>query len=95
MAVFLPAILFCFSVVFLLSLLTIFLILLPASQPHTYHMVRDTRPITEVFSNNMVDTKIRETAIDCEVEMEKRRGHSGRTDQVLKAIGKGKGEYED
>ena len=52
-------------------------------------------PVTEVLLNTMVDTKIRETAIDCELELEKKTGCGGRADQVLRAVVRGKGEYED
>ena len=95
MSVFLLALIFCSCGVFLLSILTMFLLLPPNQAPGiNYNLCRDDRQATEVFINNMVDTKIRETAIDCGVEVERRR-NSGRADQVLKAIGKGKGEYED
>ena len=56
---------------------------------------RDTKPVTEVLLNTMVDTMIRETAIDCELELEKKTGCGGRADQVLRAVVRGKGEYED
>ena len=51
--------------------------------------------VVEVFLNTMVDTRIRETAIDCELEVEKKAGCGGRADQVLRAVARGKEEYED
>ena len=97
MSVLLSGLLVCLTAVFLLSLVVMVTIFQPGQSPHARHpQGRDTMPVTEVLLNTMVDTKIRETAIDCELlGVEKKKVCSVKTDQVLRAVAKGKGEYED
>ena len=83
-------------VVILLTVATSFLVFSPRQSAIVRHpQGRETQPVTEVFINNMVDTKIRETAIDCGLEMEMKRGQHGQTDQVLRAVASRKGDYLD
>ena len=56
---------------------------------------RETQPVTEVFLNTMVDTRIRETAIDCGLEMEKKAVKGGMADQVLRSVATEKRNYLD
>ena len=97
MDILLSSLVFCMLVVILLSVGVGFIIFtLPGQSSYARHpQGRDTMPVTEVLLNTMVDTKIRETAIDCELELEKKTGCGGRADQVLRAVVRGKGEYED
>ena len=84
-------------VVILLSVCVGFIIFTPPGQSSNarHPQGRDTMPVKEVFLNTMVDTMIRETAIDCDLEVEKKTVFGGRADQVLRAVARGKGEYED
>ena len=97
MDILLSSLVFCMVVFILLSVGVGFIIFTPSGQSSyaRHPQGRDTRPVTEVFLNTMVDTRIRETAIDCELEVEKKTGCGGRADQVLRAVARGKGEYED
>jgi hypothetical protein len=96
MDILISSLVFCMFVVILLSVGVGFIIVSPGQSSYARHpQGRDTMPVTEVFLNTMVDTKIRETAIDCELEVNKKTGCGGRADQVLRAVARGKGEYED
>ena len=98
MDILISSLVFCMFVVILLSVGVGFIIFSPVSGQFSYprhYQGRYTRPVTGVLLNTMVDTKIRETAIDCDLEVEKKTRCGGRADQVLRAVARGKGEYED
>ena len=96
MDILLSFLLICMCSVILLSMAVSFIIFNPRQSSYIRHpQGRETMPVTEVFLNNMVDSKIRETAIDCELEVEMKEGHTVRADQVLRAVSKKKGDYED
>jgi hypothetical protein len=98
MDILLSSLVFCMFAVILLSVGVGFIIFtIPGQSSYPRHpQGRDTMQVTEVFLNPLVDTKIRETAIDCTLEVEKKKtGCGGRADQVLRLVARGKGEYED